>query len=116
MSYPTDHPDGDLLSTIAMQLLGMTALISIIINQMAELDASELSGPELLQVHHDTRFAIREMLDELGARHPAAEIASASAIIDDVIEMIAESVFIEDARCLECESRRHPRRPNAKRH
>lgn len=116
MSYPTDHPDGDLLSTIAMQLLGMTALISIIINQMTELDATELSGPELLQVHHDTRFVLREMLDELGARHPAADIASASAIIDEVIAMIADNVFTEDGKCLECESRRHPSCLNARRH
>jgi hypothetical protein len=109
MNYPTEDPDGDVLSTLAMQLLGVTAITSIIINHMTELDATELSGPELLQVHHDTRFVLRDILDELGARHPAAAIESATKILGDVIAMIAEDVFTDDGDCRECESRRRPR-------
>lgn len=116
MNYPTEDPDADVLSTLAMQLLGVTAVTSMIINHMTELDATELSGPELLEVHQQTRFVLRDMLDELAALRPAAEIALATAILDDVIEMIAQNVFTADGKCLPCESRWRPGQFNARRH
>jgi hypothetical protein len=116
MSYPAYDPDRDTLVTLADHLLGSTALVSIIINHLSDGEFGDLSPQDQIAVHGDVRMAICDFLTELGARRPAAEIATAIAVLEDAITTIAENIFSDDGQCLDCEGRGHIARNRARRH
>jgi hypothetical protein len=115
MSYPAYDPDRDTLVTLADHLLGSTALVSIIINHLSEGEFADLPPHDQIAVHGDVRMAICDFLTELGARHPAGDIATATAVLADAITTIAENIFTDDGQCLACEGRGHIARYRRKR-
>lgn len=110
MSYPAYDPDRDSLVVLADHLLGSAALVSFMIGELSGDEFSELAAHDQRAVHGAARMAICDFLTELGARHPAADIATATAILEDAMRAIAENIFPEDAHGFVCEARGHLRR------
>ena len=59
-------------------------------------------------MHSSAHMAICDLLTELGARHQAADLATATAVLDDAIETIAENIFAEDCGCLSAKAAAMP--------
>ena len=115
MSYPGYNPSDDTVAALAQQLVDSAALVSIVINDLSGGEFADLSCDEQVAVHQSAHMAICDLLTELGARHQAADIATATAMLEDAIDTIAENIFAEDGQCLGCEGRGHVGRYRAKR-
>ncbi len=115
MSYPAYDPRGDTLAALADQLVDTAALISIVVNHLGGGEFAELPHEEQVTVHAGVHMAICDLLTELGARHQAADIATATAVLADAIDTIAENIFADDGQFLGCEGRGHAIRRRAKR-
>jgi hypothetical protein len=115
MSYPAYDPSGDTVAALANQLVDSTALVSILLNHLSGGEFADLPCDEQLTVHAGVHMAICDFLTEVGARHPAADIVTATAVLEDAINAIADSIFTADGQCLGCEGRDHRVRYRAKR-
>lgn len=116
MSYPAYDPDRDTLAALADHLLGSAALVSFLIGEFSGGDFSELASRDQNAVQANVHMAICDSLTELGARHPATDLATATTILKDALKAIAELIFPEDGVGFLCERRGHigryrPRRP-----
>jgi hypothetical protein len=107
MSYPVYDPRGDTIAALADQLVDAAALVSILVNHLGGGDFAELPCDEQVAVHRGVHMAICDFLTELGARHQAADIATATAVLSDAVDTVAENIFTDDGRCLGCEGRGH---------
>jgi hypothetical protein len=115
MSYPGYNPSGDSVAALAQQLVDSAALVSFVINHLSGGEFADLPSDEQLAVYGSAHMAICDLLTEIGARHQAADIATATAVLEDAIDTIAENIFAEDGQCLGCEGRGHLGRYRAKR-
>jgi hypothetical protein len=115
MSYPAYNPSDDTVAALAQQLVDAAALVSILINELAGGEFADLPCNGQAAVYTSTHMAICDFLTELGARHQAADIATATAVLENAIDTIAENIFAEDGQCLGCEGRGHLVRNRAKR-
>jgi hypothetical protein len=115
MSYPGYNPNADTVAALAQQLVDSAALVSIVINHLSGGDFADLPCDEQAAVHGSAHMVICDLLTELGARYQAADIATATAVLEAAIDTIAENIFAEDGPCLGCEGRGHAGRYRAKR-
>ena len=107
MSYPAYNPSGDTIAALAQQLVDSAALVSILINHLSGGEFADLPCDEQVAVHGSAHMAICDLLTEIGARYQAADIATATAVLEDAIDTIAENIFAQDGECLGCEGRGH---------
>ncbi len=107
MSYPAYDPRGDTVAALADQLVDSAALISIVVNHLGGGEFADLPHEEQITVHAGVHMAICDFLTELGARHRAADIASATAVLADAIDTIAENIFTDNGQSIACEGRGH---------
>jgi hypothetical protein len=93
------HPNHsrDVLDELVEHILICGGVLSQMINHMVECQAasgSEPAGPEVLEIAHEL---IRSVLGPVTARHRAADIETASVIIDEVTTEICDEIFfVED--------------------
>ena len=115
MSYPGYNPSGDTVAALAQQLVDAAALVSLLINHLGGGECADLSCDGQVAAYGGAQMAICDLLTELGARHQAADNATATAVLEDAIDTIAENIFVEDGQWLRCEGRGHLGRYRPKR-
>jgi hypothetical protein len=116
MSYPGYDRRRDSIAALADDLLGCAAIVSMIVNHLSDREFADLPRVEQIAVYSDAMMMICDVLTEVGARHPAADIATAVRVLEDAVNTIGEGVFGEDGQCLACEGRGHVVRYKERRH
>lgn len=97
-NQPPHNQPPDLLDGLVEQLLICGGVLSQMINHMVESfgdGSTPPDAPEVLEVAHELIHAV---IGPVAARHRAADIESASTIIDEVVTEITEEIYFVDNR------------------
>jgi DNA-binding ferritin-like protein len=87
----------DVLDELVERLLICGGVLSQMITTMAKSSAEHgvpADSPQVLDVAHEL---IRSILGPVTARHPAAEIETAAAIVDEVTTEICEEIYVRES-------------------
>jgi hypothetical protein len=82
-----------MLDELATQLLECGGVLSQIISHMVESQAAGRSAPDAAPIPEVAHTLIREVIEGVAATHPAAEIKTAAAIVEEATNAISENIF-----------------------
>jgi hypothetical protein len=93
-NQPQPNQPRDVLDELVEHILICGGVLSQMVNHMVECEAARggepAGSPQVLEVAHEL---IRSVLGPVTARHRAAELETASVIIDEVTTEICEEIF-----------------------
>jgi hypothetical protein len=92
-TQPHPNQPRDVVDELVEQLLGIGGVLSQMISHMAAFEASGRSAPDappVLEVAHEL---IRSVIGPVIARHPAADLETATTIVDEVTTEICDEIF-----------------------
>ena len=94
----TEHADPtipeDALDELVFELLGVGAVLSQIVGHMVRSEAAGRSAPDAAPIPEIAHLLLRDVLGDLGKRHPARDLRIASAIVGEATEAICDGVLL----------------------
>jgi hypothetical protein len=84
----------DPLDELVSQLLACGGVLSQIVSQMIQFEASGRSASDAAPIPEVAHSVIRSVVDALPKRHSRRDIMVAAKIIDEVTNAICEDIFI----------------------
>jgi hypothetical protein len=93
----TDHVDAshppDALDDLVTQLLDCGGVLSQIISQMVEFQATGRSAPDAAPIPEVAHSLIRSVLDDVAERHSRRDVKVAAAIVKQATASICDEIF-----------------------
>jgi hypothetical protein len=102
MAKRTDsHRSNSAVEELVTELLGCGAVLSQMISQMVEFEASGRSAPDAAPIPTVAHELIAGVLTDIKHRHSRRDLKVAAAIVGEVTESICQNIFFVDLDKLE---------------